>query len=490
MGRRIVGSGSGSDGTSDSGRRIAAPRAARATRSTDSAADPTAASGRSGRVARSAASSASASAKAAGRVPVKGAKTMRTAGGTASPSSKTLPKTGAATPASTHGRTVRRGAGPVRTAGNGAESSTAASAHSSLKAGRAAKSGKPGRTASSEGAPRRTRSDGRSKELAPTAKRTLARASAHDGDADASARPRAARAVEGHAGEPHGGPATGFVDARRMPSDDVVARTLGETAGTLGVLSRPKVVDFTARRKERRMADLRATAVRVVAAVLAAAAVAGLVWLLFFSTVFRLEKSAIEISGDNAWVSRDDIMAIAGKQAGRSLFLVSTNDVADALGDIPGVTEASVDKRFPKSLTVNVEAQQPAAMLKDSGDELVAVDDRGRELNKVGSASTDGIPVIEVKSVDKALDSKSVKEAIGVLSSLSDSMRASITKVTADTRDSVTTELDGGAHTVVWGDSSQIELKKAIVETILGDPNVIGDKTQIDVSAPSRPIIK
>ena len=393
MGRRIVGSGSGDAGAS--GHRAGEPRTTRTTRTartTDRAAAATG-SVRAGRVARSSASSASASAKAAGRVPVKGAKTARTASGA-----------------------VARAKTPIER--------------------------------------------------------------------------RAGRSVAGHAGEPHAGPATGFVDARRMPSDDVVARTLGETVGTLGVASRPKVVDFTARRKERRMADMRATAVRVTAAVLAVAAVAGLAWLLFFSTVFRLEKSAIEISGDNAWVSRDDIMAIAGKQAGRSLFLVSTNDVADALGDIPGVTEANVVKRFPKSLTVSVKAQQPAAMLKDSGDELVAVDDRGRELNKVGSTSTDGIPVIEVKSIDKALDSSAVKEAIGVLSSLDDAMRASITKVSADTRDSVVTELDDGAHTVRWGDSSQIELKKAIVETILADPNVIGDKTQIDVSAPSRPIIK
>ena len=357
MGRRIV--GSGSDGkTGGAGRRATDPHVARAA---DAAGTP-AATGRSGRVARSAASSASASARAAGRVPVKGAKTMRAAGGTAAPSSKTFPKTGATASASGNGGTVRRNAGSVRTAGSGAKASAPAS--SAGKTRRTAKSGAPGGVAS-EGASRRTRSDGRSKELTPAPKRTLGRTAGNAGNVGDAGRPRTARAVEGHAGEPHAGPATGFVDARRMPSDDVVARTLGETAGTLGISSRPKVVDFTARRKERRRADLRATAMRVAAAVLAIAAVIGLVWLLFFSTVFRLEKSAIEISGDNAWVSRDDIMAIAGKQAGRSLFLVSTNDVADALGDIPGVTEASVDKRFPKSLTVNVEAQQPAAMLKD-----------------------------------------------------------------------------------------------------------------------------
>ena len=77
-----------------------------------------------------------------------------------------------------------------------------------------------------------------------------------------------------------------------------------------------------------------------------------------------------------------------------------------------------------------------------------------------------------------------------ILGGLSDATRGSITKVTADTQDSITTELDGGAHVVIWGDSSDLKLKKVIVDKILSDPNVIGDKTQVDVSAPSRPIIK
>ena len=35
-----------------------------------------------------------------------------------------------------------------------------------------------------------------------------------------------------------------------------------------------------------------------------------------------------------------------------------------------------------------------------------------------------------------------------------------------------------------------MKLKSAIVDKLLSDPSLIGDKHQIDVSAPSRPIIK
>jgi hypothetical protein len=38
-------------------------------------------------------------------------------------------------------------------------------------------------------------------------------------------------------------------------------------------------------------------------------------------------------------------------------------------------------------------------------------------------------------------------------------MRKSITKVTAETQDSVTTTLNDGDRVIIWGDSSQLKLK-------------------------------
>ncbi|WP_241460990.1 cell division protein FtsQ/DivIB [Bifidobacterium biavatii] len=282
----------------------------------------------------------------------------------------------------------------------------------------------------------------------------------------------------------------GFVDARRMPSEDVVTKTLRETSGVLGIPTRPKVIDFNARLKEKRKAGTRVIALRAAAAVAVVAAVCSLVWLLFFSPVLRLETGEISVTGGNEWVSRSEILAIADKQSGKSLLLVSAKDVKAQLTNIPGVTEADVTKRYPHGMAVKISAQQPAAMLKTSDSQMVAVDSKARVLNTVGHTSTKGIPVIEVKDVDASLENKSVKEALKVLGGLPDAMRTSITKVTASTQDSITTEFNGGEHVVVWGDSSDLELKVAIVDKILSAPNVIGDKTQVDVSAPSRPIIK
>ncbi|WP_241519697.1 cell division protein FtsQ/DivIB [Bifidobacterium callitrichidarum] len=285
------------------------------------------------------------------------------------------------------------------------------------------------------------------------------------------------------------GQAGAFVDARRLRSEDYVTETLHQTTGMLGIASRPKVVDFTERAKERKRASARVIAVRVLAALAGIAVLAGLTWLLFFSTVFRLETGAISVTGANEWVSAQTIHAIADKQAGKSLFLVSTNDVANQLKDIPGVSEAKVSRRFPKAMSVEITAQKPAAMLK-SGDTLTAVDAEARVLNSVSSKDVDGIPVIEVKDVETSLKNRSVKEALTILGALPESMRQQITKVTAETQDSVTTTLDGGERVIVWGDSSQLKLKMAVVDKIINDPNVIGERHQVDVSAPLKPIIK
>ena len=140
-------------------------------------------------------------------------------------------------------------------------------------------------------------------------------------------------------------------------------------------------------------------------------------------------------------------------------------------------------------MSVEVKAQRPAAMLKN-GDTLTAVDSQARVLNSVTDANVDGIPVIEVKDVDKSLKNRSIKEALTILGALPESMRSAITQVTAETQDSVTTTLNDGDRVIVWGDSSQLKLKMAVVDKIINDSNVIGDRHQVDVSAPLKPIMK
>ncbi|MFP1691043.1 cell division protein FtsQ/DivIB [Gardnerella vaginalis] len=288
-----------------------------------------------------------------------------------------------------------------------------------------------------------------------------------------------------------------FVDARRLSVVDFVKQTLRSTAGPLGIVSRPKVIDFSAREKEKKFASLRTILLRFLYSFLIIASITLLCWVLFFSPVFRLKSENISILGSNEWVSEQKISSIASNQVNKSLFLVSSQEIIEQLNNIPGVTEAKVSKKFPQGLQITVRAQKPAAMLKSHGSEkLTAVDVKGRVLNAVENVPTTGIPVIEVTDVHKSLSSKAVREALKIVSSLSEDFRSHVMRVSARTQDSVETEISSTVSNVeihrviVWGDSSDLDLKKAIVDVIINDPSKIGNRQRLDVSAPARPILK
>ena len=285
--------------------------------------------------------------------------------------------------------------------------------------------------------------------------------------------------------------AGGFVDARTIPPDRPVSGRIGtdqEDQG-LGIFVRPKVLDFQARVREKKKVSRRLVLIRTAVVLLVMALIAGLSWLLFLSPVFRLQDDKISVSGGNAWVSNDRVASIVANQGDRSLLLISTNGVEQEISGMAGVTDAKVRKSFPHGLDVTFDAQEPTAVFKDAQDKLTAVDRQGRVLNTV-SKPVKGVPVIQVSTVNRAQQDQAVRQTLQILSTMPEAMRHSVTKVTAETQDSITTELDQGKHVIIWGDGSDLKLKQAVVDKIINDPSKIGDKHQLDVSAPLRPIVK
>lgn len=285
--------------------------------------------------------------------------------------------------------------------------------------------------------------------------------------------------------------AGGFVDARTIPPDRPVSGRIGtdqEDQG-LGIFVRPKVLDFQARVREKKKVSRRLVLIRTGVVLLVMALIAGLSWLLFLSPVFRLQTEKIDVSGGNAWVSNDRVASIVAHQGDRSLLLISTNGVEQEISGMAGVTDAKVRKSFPHGLEVTFDAQEPTAVFKDAQDKLTAVDRQGRVLNTV-SKPVKGVPVIQVSTVNRAQQDQAVRQTLRILSTMPEAMRHSVTKVTAETQDSITTELDQGKHVIIWGDGSDLKLKQAVVDKIINDPSKIGDKHQLDVSAPLRPIVK
>ena len=279
-----------------------------------------------------------------------------------------------------------------------------------------------------------------------------------------------------------------FVDARSMNTNASVAERLNEQQfGGSGMMARPKVVDFPERLREKRKAHRRRIIRYVCVVALIVALVGTLIWGLLFSPMLLLRKDGITVQGTNTWVSSGEVSELAQAQVGKSLLLINTEQIEDKIGALPGVTSANATKQYPHGLNITVKAEVPAAVLKSSSG-LTAVDREGRTLNAV-NASVKGIPVIQVRNTQDGLSDKAVKEALKILGSLDESMRQRINKGEAKTQDSVTVTTSDG-YTIIWGNSSELALKKAVVSELLKNPKQLGGAKTINVAAPDKAIIK
>ena len=382
--------------------------------------------------------------------------------------------------------------------GRTARSARSAASDAAGLAGRRSKAEKTGgdgrrlkRSRRLKGRPNRAKNEGGSRTRSPRSASSSSRSLVKSSSTSASKSPAPKSMASKSAAARSTGSAGGFVDARTIPPDRPVSGRIGtdqEEQG-LGIFVRPKVLDFQARVREKKKVSRRLVLIRTGVVILVMALITGLAWLLFLSPVFRLQTDQINVSGGNAWVSDDRVASIVAHQGDRSLLLISANGVEQEISGMAGVTDARVRKSFPHGLEVTFDAQEPTAVFKDAQGKLTAVDRQGRALNTVAKP-VDGVPVIQVATVKRAQQDQAVRQTLRILSTMPEAMRHSVTKVTAETQDSITTELDQGKHVIIWGDGSDLKLKQAVVDKIINDPSKIGDKHQLDVSAPLRPIVK
>lgn len=281
-----------------------------------------------------------------------------------------------------------------------------------------------------------------------------------------------------------------FVDPRRLPASESVQESLEqeERSGTGVFAEDPKVLDVKERLEEKahaRRTRLLHRALVVLGVILAAVAV---MWVLFFSPLCRVSSDDVKVEGANRWVSSQRVAEVASSEIDKSLLLVSSGNLSKAVSAVPGVESVTISKSFPNTLTLRVTPRVPRAIIKDNSGTLSVVDKDAVVIATVHQQFS-GVPLIQVDDADKELASRAVKQALSVLASVPTSLLSKLTKVTAMTQDSVTTQTKDG-HTIIWGNASQMKLKSVVVQDILSSPKVLGAKTSIDVSAPQRPILK
>ncbi len=252
------------------------------------------------------------------------------------------------------------------------------------------------------------------------------------------------------------------------------SRPLGR-GGVRAHAERASSVDrFAARARARRRAPWR----RVLIGLLAAAIMAGVVWLLWFSPYVVVRDVHVEgVGGDEAAAVEN----VAKVPLGQPMMQVDTGAITDRVRGRLTVAEARTSRSWPATITITVRPRTPALVLKNSQGQLEVVDATGVVYDQVGAPPA-GVPLVTASS-DAGSSKEALKAALSLIRALPADLADQITTISVSSANLVTFKL--GEVDVVWGGADQPTRKVAILRALLKT-----GPTAIDVSAPDTPVTR
>lgn len=205
---------------------------------------------------------------------------------------------------------------------------------------------------------------------------------------------------------------------------------------------------------------------------LAAALVAGLVYVVWFSSVLAVRFVVVEgVQGSQA----EAVRRAADVPLGVPLARVDLEGPGQRVTRSPLYASVDVARRWPSTVLVRVEPRRPVLAL-DRGGDVQLVDGQGVAYLTAPEAPK-GVPVVTSQG---AATPEGLKTAISVLSALPPELRSSVSAVRVEGPSMVT--FQAGKTKVLWGDSTEPQLKVEVLSTLLK-----GAPATVNVSAPHAP---
>lgn len=224
-------------------------------------------------------------------------------------------------------------------------------------------------------------------------------------------------------------------------------------------------------RDRRRIARIRWR--RIGAALAVIAVFAGLV-ALYFSPALRVQKAQVSgaqtVSAQEVW-SRADL-------DGASLLTADLSAAESRVEELPMVKEATITRRWPQTLRIDITERTPWAVWQAGGDAYV-VDEDGVVLT---AEPPEGAPVIRVDSAGEDLepgrrvDSDAVALARSLTQQVPEALEQKIATFEWSGVSGLTITTDAG-YSVVLGDSQNMDYKLAVwreIEAELGRESMSG----------------
>jgi cell division protein FtsQ len=212
---------------------------------------------------------------------------------------------------------------------------------------------------------------------------------------------------------------------------------------------------------------------RWVAAAGVAAVIAGVGWLVFFSSVLGLRTVRVEGAHQ---ISSAQVVAAAHIPPGTPLARIDLGAVRSRVEAIPSVASATVSRSWPHTLLVRITERQPIAVVHRGG-AWWEMDQTAKLFAKAGPRAADQ-PIVELKG---HAGPETLRAVASVLGTLPHPLLVQTRRVTAASLDSITLVLKN-ASLVRWGDARDSVEKASVLDALLHHKAHV-----YDVSIPSQP---
>jgi len=232
---------------------------------------------------------------------------------------------------------------------------------------------------------------------------------------------------------------------------------------------------FVERRRSVRWRRVR----RVLLGLLGAGLVAGLVWVVWFSSAVAVNKIVIE---GTTTLTSSDIRSQAAVRFGEPLVRVDTVAIESRVAEMERIDQVHVSRNWPRTIRIEVVERKPIAWVM-SGGTMRALDRYGVDFRTWRSEPKD---LVEVQVA--AATARQRQQALETSAAVLDLLRTDdpdllkkVQYVRADSKDSVELVL-GKSRTVTWGSAAKGEQKLTVLRSLLKIR-----ARGYDVSAPEQP---
>jgi cell division protein FtsQ len=200
--------------------------------------------------------------------------------------------------------------------------------------------------------------------------------------------------------------------------------------------------------------------------------------------------NTVQVNGVSHLTSQE-ITSIAAVSDSSTLLRLDASGITGRLKDNAWVQDASIRREFPDTLIIDITEREPGAVAKinDKSNWVISTD--GTWLSAATSEDWNtSMKIIDVSPSMPAPISGStctdggITNALSILNAISDDLRSRIVSISAESSIKTSLNLEDGV-TVAFGDSSNVELKEAAINSLLEQYE--GRVSYINVRVPTRP---